>query len=152
VNAKSVLICVAGLLFGGAVSGPALSETPGSRIEIKPVMCRSGPVERTISNVKWAIYSCDDGKTILAAHRNAWSNKVSTITAMPIDDRVVVKAHGALEEPEVPTFAALKAMTPAQLEELVAQTKSARHGRPEPAGAHDLPEFHPQRASASPAP
>jgi hypothetical protein len=99
----------------------AQSTTPDN----KPISCMTGPVEQNYSRSKWAIYSCEDGASLAVVTQSG--------PAMPFvffvsvrSGSVFVHGEGTGDKTETDyAYAALKALTPAQVADLVARTKAA---------------------------
>lgn len=149
--------CTTALLLesGGVFAAPERSPDTAPTVSggLKPGMCRAGPLERTIQDVKWAIYACDDHKSLLALHRIPLSQRVSAIAVTIVDDRVVVAVPRTLDEADVRSAATLaaafKAMTPDEIEQLMVRTRAASHGSPQPAALRSEAGSHLERTATT---
>jgi hypothetical protein len=111
------------LMVATALAPPTAASAHTVRHD-KPLNCATGPVEQVYSRSKWAIYSCSDGVS-LAIVTLAGPAMPFVFFVSVKNGSVVIHGEGTGDKGETDVaYAALKALTPAQVAHLVVRTRS----------------------------
>ena len=120
----AALMAVA-LLSGGAAQDtatPPTAPTPPAA----PVVCDTGPVEREYGGLTWMVFGCSNGGVIFGGKPETAAASSMFVWA-PSGDSFELTLESPLED-RAPLMAAateLAALTPADLEVLIAETRAA---------------------------
>ena len=118
---------VAAVLAAALLAGGTAQDTPSAPLAV-PVTCATGPVERQYGGLTWLVFGCSNGGVIFGGKAETVASSSLFIWA-PSADGYELTLETSLEDsaPLVAAATELAALTPADLQALIAAARDATH-------------------------